>query len=91
MDAAEEEANAYVQGYQASKSDSPISNSSYIAAGLTAEGIIDIADGRQVNLIVICSHRRSGFGRWVFGSLAEKVLRGTNCVTGVIHGQEVSK
>jgi nucleotide-binding universal stress UspA family protein len=62
-----------------------------IVAGLAAESIIDIADSQHVDLIVMCSHGRSGFERWIFGSVAEKVLRGTNCVTLVIQGQEVSK
>jgi nucleotide-binding universal stress UspA family protein len=44
-----------------------------------------------VDLIVMCSHGRSGIERWAFGSVAEKVLRGANCVTLVIQGQEVSK
>jgi nucleotide-binding universal stress UspA family protein len=89
MDAAEQEANAYLQGVQAAMGDSLVFTSSHSATGLAAEGIIDIADSQKVDLIVICSHGRSGIERWVFGSVAEKVLRAANCVTLVIRGQEI--
>jgi nucleotide-binding universal stress UspA family protein len=56
-----------------------------------AEGIIDTADSQQVDLIAMCSHGCSGIEQWVFGNVAEKVLRGANCVTLVLQGQEVSK
>jgi nucleotide-binding universal stress UspA family protein len=89
MEAAEEEANAYLQGLQAAMGDSPVAISSHTATGLAAESIIEIADSQKVDLIVICSHGRSGIERWVFGSVAEKVLRAANSVTLVIRGQEV--
>ena len=91
MEAAEQEANAYLQGVQAAMGDSPVSTSTHITTGFAAESIIDIADNQQVDLIVMCSHGCSGIERWVFGSVAEKVLRGANCVTLVIRGQEGSK
>jgi nucleotide-binding universal stress UspA family protein len=71
--------------------DSPVPTAFRVTTGPAAEGIIDIADRQKVDLIVICSHGCSGIERWVFGSVAEKVLRGANCVTLVIHGQENSK
>ena len=91
MDAAEQEANSYLQGVDAAVGDSPVPTASQTATGLAGEVIIDIADGQQVDLIVMCSHGRSGIERLVFGSVAEKVLHGANCVTLVIQGQEVSK
>lgn len=45
------------------------------------DAAIEIADYAQVNevdLVAMCTHGRSGVGRWIFGSVAEKVLRGTN-------------
>jgi len=89
MDAAEQEANAYLKGVHAAVGDSPVSASSETATGLAAEGIIDFADSQQVDLIVMCSHGRSGIERWAFGSVTEKVLRGAKCITLVIRGKEV--
>jgi nucleotide-binding universal stress UspA family protein len=36
--------------------------------------IIDFAKKSQVDLIVMCTHGRSGITRWVLGSVAHKVL-----------------
>jgi len=90
-EAADQEADAYLQGVQAAMGDSPVSIRLLCASGPAAERIIDIADSQQVDLIVMCSHGRSGIERWVFGSVTEKVLRRAKCVTLVIQGQEVSK
>ena len=49
--------------------------------GPVAESIIDCAAEYDVDLIVMSSHGRSGIGRWVYGSIAEKVLRQAPCAT----------
>jgi nucleotide-binding universal stress UspA family protein len=40
-----------------------------------ADAIIDYAAANGVDLIVMSTHGRGGIGRWVLGSVAEKVLR----------------
>lgn len=45
--------------------------------GPAPEAIVEAARFRKVDLIVMSSHGRSGFGRLVLGSVAETVLRGT--------------
>lgn len=40
-----------------------------------AHAIIEVAQQEGVDLVVMCSHGRSGLNRWMFGSVAEKVLR----------------
>jgi nucleotide-binding universal stress UspA family protein len=37
--------------------------------------IVTAAQEEQADLIVMSTHDRSGMGRWVFGSVAERVLR----------------
>ena len=44
--------------------------------GLAENVIIDYACSKSVDLIVLSTHGRTGLKRWVFGSVAEKVLRG---------------
>ncbi|MGH8003918.1 MAG: universal stress protein [Limisphaerales bacterium] len=44
--------------------------------GLAENVILDYARLRGVDLIVLSTHGRTGLKRWVFGSVAEKVLRG---------------
>jgi len=46
--------------------------------GDPAPEILDYAEDNKVDAIAMSTHGRSGIGRWVFGSIAEKVLRGTN-------------
>jgi len=43
--------------------------------GDPAGEIIDIARRTEHNLIAMCSHGRSGIGRWLLGSVAEKVVQ----------------
>jgi nucleotide-binding universal stress UspA family protein len=43
-----------------------------------AECILDFTEKSDVDTIVMCTHGRSGLQRWVFGSVAEKLLRATS-------------
>ena len=47
-----------------------------VGIGDAAEAIAKAADETKANLVAMSTHGRSGVGRWVFGSVAEKVLRG---------------
>jgi nucleotide-binding universal stress UspA family protein len=42
--------------------------------GEAAPSIVDVARLRAVDLIAMCTHGRGGLGRWVYGSVAERVL-----------------
>ena len=44
--------------------------------GPAADGILGCAAERRGDLIVMCTHGRGGLGRWVYGSVADRVLRG---------------
>lgn len=55
--------------------------------GPVAETIIDSAAENDVDLIVMSSHGRSGISRWVYGSIAEKVLRHAPCATIIQHAK----
>ena len=46
-----------------------------VALGKPAETIADYAIHNEIDLIVIATHGRSGVGRWVMGSVADRVLR----------------
>jgi nucleotide-binding universal stress UspA family protein len=47
-----------------------------VEVGLAADTIIDYANQHAVDLIIMATHGRSGLRRWVYGSVADKVLRG---------------
>ncbi len=47
--------------------------------GQPAEEILQYAEEIGADLIAMCTHGRSGISRWVYGSVADKVLRGASC------------
>ncbi len=46
-----------------------------VRQGDVAEEILQHAADNDCDLIVICTHGRSGLARWVYGSIADRVLR----------------
>lgn len=46
-----------------------------VLVGKVAEHLVDYADANEIDLILIATHGRSGIGRWVRGSIADRVLR----------------
>jgi nucleotide-binding universal stress UspA family protein len=50
-----------------------------VIEGLVADNIVDYAEFHHCDLIVMATHGRSGLGRWVFGSIAERVLHAAHC------------
>lgn len=55
-----------------------------VVHGDAASEIVRIARERGVDLIVISSHGRTGWGRWLFGSTAESVARYASCPVLVV-------
>lgn len=43
-----------------------------------ADGILDIAEAHEVDMIVVASHGRAGMTRWLLGSVAEKLARSSS-------------
>lgn len=59
-----------------------------IRHGDSAPEILDYAEVNEVDLIAMSAHGHSGISRWVFGSIAEKVLRGTNILILVVRSAD---
>ena len=55
-----------------------------IVHGDAAAEIVRVASEQEVDLIVISSHGRTGFGRIIFGSTAESVVRHASCPVLVV-------
>jgi nucleotide-binding universal stress UspA family protein len=49
-----------------------------VAFGRPAQEIVAFAEREEIDLIAMSTHGRSGLSRWILGSVADKVLRGTN-------------
>jgi len=52
---------------------------SKVITGKAAESIAEYAVENEVDLVVMATHGRSGISRWVWGSVADRVLR-SSCV-----------
>lgn len=48
-----------------------------VIVGKAAESLIDYAEKNGVDLIAIATHGRSGVSRWVWGSVADRILHST--------------
>jgi nucleotide-binding universal stress UspA family protein len=46
-----------------------------LGKGLVADQIVDFAQANRIDLIAMSAHGASGIGRWMFGSVAEKLLQ----------------
>ncbi len=64
---------------------------SVVKVGPAADVIIDYARATRADLIVMSTHGRSGLGRWAFGSIADKILRGADCPVLLVRASSKSK
>jgi nucleotide-binding universal stress UspA family protein len=64
--------------------ESGFSVSMAIGSGSPADQIIDYAEANTIDLIAMSTHGRSGIGRWVFGSVTDKVLHAGNKAVFVV-------
>jgi nucleotide-binding universal stress UspA family protein len=51
---------------------------SAVFTGDPADSIVDEIALRQVDVVVMSTHGRSGLGRWVYGSVADQIMRRAN-------------
>ncbi len=84
-----QEADEYLTGVEKRLREKGINARYTIRHGSDAAAeIVDYAETNDVDLIAMSTHGRSGVSRWVFGSVASKVLRGTNKPILLIRPQE---
>lgn len=67
---------------------SGVATRSAVLEGDAAETIIKEADTRPGTLIVIATHGRSGIGRWLVGSVTDKVVRHAHHPTLVVRARD---
>ena len=71
----ENDAAAYLHEKQAQLESKGLEASCMVKGGYPAAHIIDFAEDSDGSLIVMSTHGRSGLGRWIMGSVADRVLR----------------
>lgn len=72
-------AEAYLSAVVASLQADGLQAVAHTAQGPVAESILDHAADEGVDMIVMSTHGRGGVSRWVYGSVADKVLQAASC------------
>jgi len=73
----QEEAKAYLSRLGDELRGKGLKVAEVLKVGEAAEGILEYAEANSASLIVLSSHGRSGITRWVYGSVAAKVIEGS--------------
>ncbi|MDX1413026.1 MAG: universal stress protein [Candidatus Promineifilaceae bacterium] len=84
-----ENALEYLQEVAAASSEHKVHVTAQIEKANVAENIIEYAAQHDIDIIVMSSHGRTGLSRWVYGSVAEKVLRSACCTTMIIRHRQI--
>jgi len=71
-------AEHYLAGMQAKLSKEGLAIETKVLTGRPAETITDFAKHEKVDLIALATHGRSGISRWVFGSVADRLVRSSS-------------
>lgn len=78
QDADQKAAHEYLAEMKQRLTAEGFSVSFHILPGRAAEVITEFARKNSVDLIAIATHGRSGISRWVFGSVADRVVRSSS-------------
>lgn len=68
-------AEYYLAETKAALSKEGLSVEATVSTGKPAEAITEFAQSNEVDLIALATHGRSGISRWVFGSVADRLMR----------------
>lgn len=81
-------AREYLAGVAEKLEAEGISVHTVVTVGHAVAAIANAAAENEVDLIVMSTHGRTGLSRWVFGSVAEKVVRSAECPVLLIRARE---
>ena len=87
------EAEKYLRKMASQLQKSGLAARAEVLEGKPAESIADYAKNKEVGLIIIATHGRSGISRWYWGSVADRILqsacvpvlmvRAPGCIPGI--------
>jgi nucleotide-binding universal stress UspA family protein len=84
LDRYKEAARSYLAG-AAKHLGEGVTTRSVVVAGYAEEQIVAVATAQNIGLIALASHGRGAVGRWVFGSVADKVARTSPVPVLIVH------
>ncbi len=87
----EKEATTYLRARQHELQEKGLTVHYKLLQGTVADVIINQAIADNVDLIVMSTHGRSGFSRWIYGSVATKVLQHSPCPVFLVRVQQGEK
>jgi nucleotide-binding universal stress UspA family protein len=73
----EKVAREYLEGVAKGLRDKGLTVNTAVTQGQPADEIVEFVEKNKIDLIVMATHGRSGVGRWVFGSVSDRVMRET--------------
>jgi nucleotide-binding universal stress UspA family protein len=68
------QAEKYLEGIKADLGKSGIKTRSQAILGKAGESILQVAQKEDINLIAMATHGRTGVSRWVYGSVASRIV-----------------
>lgn len=75
----EQQAEQYLHALAARLASGGLPVRTVTSAGPVAEAILDHARTLEADIIVMSTHGRGGLSRWVYGSVADRVLQAAPC------------
>lgn len=68
-------AKEYLEGVAKGMRGQGLTVNTVVVQGTPADEIADFVGKNNIDLVVMSTHGRSGVGRWVFGSVSDRVMR----------------
>lgn len=85
----DQDAHNYLRGHQGSlRQQGYVVHTQVTEGENVADALLEVASSLDVDTIVMSTHGRGGLSRWVFGSVADKVLRYANVPVLLIRAKE---
>lgn len=85
----EQDAQSYLRSHKGSLRQQGYDVQAVVVEGENvADALLDVATDRAIDTIVMSTHGRGGISRWVFGSVADKVLRQAEVPVLLIRAKE---
>jgi nucleotide-binding universal stress UspA family protein len=82
---------AYLDSVGTAFHEEGLSTSSEAVSGSPAKQILDYSEANAIDLIAMSTHGRSGIGRWVFGSVTDKVLHAGDTAVLAVRATKVKR
>ena len=78
------QAQQYLKRVAAKLEEDEVNVTTVVCEGPVAEAILEHAVALDVDLITMSTHGRGGLSRWVYGSIADRILQAASCPVLVI-------